>query len=240
MPRPCLQRRISQSPSVVYFKPAGKPLIDLPEARLRVEELEAVRLADLLGLDMQGAAEQMGVSRHTFGRILRQARSTIAQALVEGMALRVEGGHYALELGAGQSTNHTEQGVEIMEDILVAVPSDAPGGLIAKPSAHFGHCDAYTVARIANQAVVEVDVVYNQGHEHGACVEPVRQLAQKGVKALLAGGMGQRPLEVMRELGLDVYYTANLTTVGEVLDHYAQGKLKPFGTDQLCRGNCSH
>lgn len=59
---------------------------------LGLDELEAVRLADLEGLYHEEAGKQMGVSRATFGRIVQNARKKIALALVEGKALHIEGG----------------------------------------------------------------------------------------------------------------------------------------------------
>lgn len=74
----------------MYFKPAGIPLRELRESRLAIDQFEALRLADLDGLSHQEAAEKMGVSRATFGRILRQARGVVAQVLVHGEALRID------------------------------------------------------------------------------------------------------------------------------------------------------
>lgn len=94
MARPKQDRYIKAKPQATYFKPRGIPMVDLEEARLSVEELEAVRLADLEGLTQAEAAENMRISRHTFGRILAQAHKTIAEALVLGRALRIEGGNW--------------------------------------------------------------------------------------------------------------------------------------------------
>jgi Predicted DNA-binding proteins len=95
MVRPKQTRHIAAAPTVTYFKPQGVPMIYLNEVRLSVEGLEAVRLADLENMSCQEAAGHMRVSRHTFGRILGQARRLIAEALVTGQALRIEGGHWA-------------------------------------------------------------------------------------------------------------------------------------------------
>ena len=96
MPRPCKCRRVEHEPPCEYFKPAGTPLCDLEEDCLSVEGLEAIRLADAEGLSMDEASARMGVSRHTFGRILRAARRVVAEVLIGGKALRVEGGHYRI------------------------------------------------------------------------------------------------------------------------------------------------
>lgn len=235
MPRPCHCRRVSALPKAAYFKPRGIPLSELAETVLPVDGLEAVRLADYQGLNMDEAAARMGVSRHTFGRLLRKAHHCVAQALIEGRALRIEGGVCAL---TGETNVQGE--ISMSETILVAVPSDAPGGLEAVPSAHFGHCDAYTLAHVENGAVSDVRVLPNSGHEHGNCLQPVQELAAQGVRALLAGGMGMRPLNAMQAAGITVYYNAGQATVGDALKAFAEGKLQAFGTEQLCRGGCNH
>lgn len=92
MPRPQRCRQIGALPPNAVFKPAGVPARDLAEITLTVDEFEALRLADYEGLYQEQAAERMGVSRQTFGRIVESARKKVAQALVQGMALRIEGG----------------------------------------------------------------------------------------------------------------------------------------------------
>jgi len=101
MPRPRKRRRVARlpSPEARIYKPAGIPLGRLSRVRLLAEELEALRLADLEGLEQVQAAEQMGVSRSTFQRILARARRQVALALVEGNALevKVENGNATLQ-----------------------------------------------------------------------------------------------------------------------------------------------
>ena len=92
MPRPCCRRRIAGAPPAGVFKPAGIPGRFLEEVVLGLDGLEALRLADLEGLYQEEAAARMGVSRATFGRIVADARRRVAEALVEGKLLRIEGG----------------------------------------------------------------------------------------------------------------------------------------------------
>ena len=89
MPRPRQCRYVAVAPHVTYFKPRGIPMTALEEVRLSVDELEALRLADLEGMTGSEAARCMRVSRHTFGRTLAAARHTVAQALCRGLALRI-------------------------------------------------------------------------------------------------------------------------------------------------------
>lgn len=90
MPRPICPRRITHRPPAVYFKPAGIPLRELQEVALAADELEAVRLVDVENLYHTDAAKRMRVSRQTFDRIVKRGRQKIAQALVNGQALRIE------------------------------------------------------------------------------------------------------------------------------------------------------
>ena len=92
MGRPKHCRRIGFLPDSKYFKPRGIPLSVLEEIILTVDECEALRLADLEGLYQEQAAEKMAVSRQTFGRIIESAHKKVAEALVEGKALKIEGG----------------------------------------------------------------------------------------------------------------------------------------------------
>ena len=92
MPRPTKPRAVRHDPSVVHFKPAGVPLRVLDEVSLGLDELEAMRLADLENLSHEQVGEMMNVSRATVGRILAEARRKTVMALVHGSAIRVEGG----------------------------------------------------------------------------------------------------------------------------------------------------
>jgi len=96
MPRPPKCRLIQDPPQVNYFKPRGVPMTALEEVVLPLEGFEALRLVEIEGLDQDQASERMNVSRQTFGRILAAARKTLAEAVVLGRALRIEGGHYVI------------------------------------------------------------------------------------------------------------------------------------------------
>jgi predicted DNA-binding protein (UPF0251 family) len=85
-------------PESNYFKPRGIPLSVLEEVILNVDEFEAIRLADLEGLYQDRAAEKMKVSRQTFGRIIESGRKKVAEALVKGKALKIEGGEFQMAL----------------------------------------------------------------------------------------------------------------------------------------------
>jgi len=88
-------------PRASYFKPAGVPRSVLDEVVLTLDEFEALRLADFEGMYQEKAAEQMKVSRPTFGRILDSAHRKVARAVVLGTALRIEGGPVVPARGPG-------------------------------------------------------------------------------------------------------------------------------------------
>jgi predicted DNA-binding protein (UPF0251 family) len=96
MARPKCCRLVGEEPGITYFKPRGIPLTELEEVVLGVDEFEALRLADLEGLYQEDAAAKMKVSRATFGRIISSAHQKVSDALVNGKALRIEGGNVAV------------------------------------------------------------------------------------------------------------------------------------------------
>ena len=119
---------------------------------------------------------------------------------------------------------------------LVAVPSDAPGGLDARVSAHFGHCAVFTLVQVQDGRVGDVTVLLNEGHEHGGCMGPVMLLKQHGVHTLVAGGMGMRPLAGFQEVGIKVYHHGDAGTVGEAVELIAANRCREFGEAETCGG----
>jgi len=116
MPRPKHPRTIHAHPSVEGFRPRGTG--QKKEIILSVEEFEAIRLVDFEGLDQTRAADLMGISRQTFGRVLKSGRFTLSKALVEGLHLKVEGGCYRVRgnrhghgQGNGLGNQRRRQGV---------------------------------------------------------------------------------------------------------------------------------
>ncbi|MCB2203693.1 DUF134 domain-containing protein [bacterium] len=92
MPRPPCRRRVHEPPEFVRFKPAGIPQRLLDRVCLRVDEFEALRLADYEGLDQKEAAERMNISPSTFSRLIESARYSLVRAIIEGKTLDIEGG----------------------------------------------------------------------------------------------------------------------------------------------------
>jgi predicted Fe-Mo cluster-binding NifX family protein len=119
---------------------------------------------------------------------------------------------------------------------LIAIPSESPGGLDAPLGAHFGHCDLYTLVQVEDGKINQVDVIPNVPHQQGGCMAPVQYLAGKGVKQLIAGGMGLRPLMGFNQVGIKVFHGAMAKTVGEAVQSAIDGKLVEFTQNHTCGG----
>ena len=123
-----------------------------------------------------------------------------------------------------------------MNETIIAIPSGQPGGMDAPLGAHFGHCDMYTLVSVKENKVEDVRVIPNVPHQQGGCMAPVQYLAQNGVKQLIAGGMGMRPLMGFQQVGIDVYYGGGANTVGEAVNALVDGKLPQFSMENTCGG----
>ena len=102
MGRHQIQREIGYLPQLRSFRPLAPLMADPPDAAmvcLTLDELEAMRLAHIEGLDQTTAASALGISRPTFGRILHAAHEKTARALVEGRPLLIRGGQVHLDAG---------------------------------------------------------------------------------------------------------------------------------------------
>ncbi len=102
MSRPKKYRKVCCKPNFNYFKPAGIKKRHLKETNLTVDEFEALRLKDVEKVDQKEAANEMDISQPTFYRLLKSAREKISKALVNGKAIKIEGGRYKMsERGSG-------------------------------------------------------------------------------------------------------------------------------------------
>jgi len=122
------------------------------------------------------------------------------------------------------------------ETLVIAIPSENPGGLDAVVGQHFGHCDIYTIVEARDGRILDVRTLENVPHQQGGCMAPVNHLAGNGVKVLIAGGMGMRPLMGFQQVGVQVYHGANAPTVGHAVRAFLMGSLPAFSTEFTCGG----
>jgi len=118
-------RRVTFIPEITYFKPVGSPLKIPKEVNLSIEEAEAIRLNDLEGLEQKECAQRMSISRPTFHRVLASARSKLADALLNGKAIRIEGGNFEMAVRRFHCLNGHEWDVPF-ETLIAAPPQFCP------------------------------------------------------------------------------------------------------------------
>lgn len=94
MPRIRRCRNVEFFPFSTTFIPDNAKDKDVKKVTIKIEELEAIRLKDLLGLSQQACAERMGISRQTFQIIIDSARKKVAEALTEGLGIEIKGGDF--------------------------------------------------------------------------------------------------------------------------------------------------
>jgi len=140
MPRPIKWRRVDSIPSVTHFKPAGIPLYSLEEVNLTVEEVEAIRLKDLEGLEQEECAQRMRISRPTFHRVLESARRKLADAMLNGKAIRIEGGNFEMAMRRFRCGNDGYEWDVPFDEMVVGFPSACPAchGTEIQPAPGFG------------------------------------------------------------------------------------------------------
>ncbi len=118
----------------------------------------------------------------------------------------------------------------------IAIPSAHPGGLDAELGAHFGHCDLYTLVNVEDGKISQVSSLPSIDHAQGGCLAPVQHLAGNGVKVLIAGGMGLRPLMGFNQVGIEVYFGGSCRTVKEAVENFLAGQLPRFTNEYTCGG----
>lgn len=121
MPRPIKWRRIENIPEHRYFIPVNVHEDELEENILKIEELEAIRLKDLEGLDQESCAKRMEISRQTFQRIYNMAKEKVADSLINGKSIRIRGGRYTqriCKLECKECGHIWEKRVEDIEEII--------------------------------------------------------------------------------------------------------------------------
>jgi predicted DNA-binding protein (UPF0251 family) len=90
MTRPKVARCLRFNPNVLYFKPQGIPLRMLEEVIILPDELEALKLYEVDGMEQTKAAKMMRISQPTFARVLGSANKKIADAIIKGKAIKLK------------------------------------------------------------------------------------------------------------------------------------------------------
>lgn len=246
MTRPRKCRRIAGPPRVTYFKPQGIPLMDLDEVYLPFEGHEALRLADMEGMTQEEAARNMGISRHTFGRILTCARKVVAEAVIKGLALRIQGGDYMVagcyrgapccrpplepDAALGGDTagsNHSIGKERNMKKI--AITSEGPG-LDGPMDSRFGRAAGFVVVDLETMAAEYIDNGQSQIMAQGAGINAAQLVANAGASWLLTGYVGPKAFRALSAAGIKIGQDLEGLTVREAVERFKSGLVHEAGS----------
>jgi len=237
---------VSQIPSVIYFKPRGIPMRQLAEVYLPLEGFEALRLADLEGCKHEEAAKKMNVSRQTFGRILSQARHSVAEALVHGFALRIDGGDFMIVDGNAQTApvadcrqyaslaDHWQRSSVLIEKKpqkkelqmeKIAVSAEGPD-LDDALDPRFGRAAGFLMVNPQTLEHEYVDNGASQAMAQGAGIQAAEIVARAGAKVVLTGYVGPKAFQALQAAGIRIAQNLQNLTVREAIERYTSGKIE--------------
>ncbi len=214
MARPTQCRKIAVYPNATSFRPGDMPYDAASELKLPLDELEALRLADMEEMTAIEAARYMNISRHTFGRILSSARKTVATALCTGCALKIEGGHYSLANLIPAPHGFTGR---------IAVCATGPAGN-ADVSERFGRAGGFVIVDVPSMEFSYLDSgrFQDSGQEPGMAT--VCALSDAHVTVVLGRVMGSKVFEALRSKGIRICLNADCTVIRAV-ELFCSGEL---------------
>lgn len=205
MSRPTKCRRVCHFPEILEFYPQSAE--DKEYVILTVDEFEVIRLIDKEGFSQEECSRQLGVARTTAQRIYENARKKIANVLVCGLPLKIEGGDYRLCNGRDNSCSkydcykkqfqklkYNEKGENIMR---IAVTYE--NGEIFQ---HFGHTEQFKLYDVDDNKITVSKVVDTNGNGHGALAGFLQAL---NADVLICGGIGGGAQIALAEAGIKLY-----------------------------------
>ncbi|MBQ2895478.1 MAG: DUF134 domain-containing protein [Oscillospiraceae bacterium] len=208
MARPQRCRRVCREPEYLRFCPEEGT--DSGQVQLNIDEYEVLRLVDYEHLTHAQCAAQMDISRTTVTEIYESARSKLADCVVNGKRLVIEGGNYRLCDGSaselcgcdcGRASEEARKNTIILKGsntMRIAVTYDENGDIFQ----HFGHTEKFKFYDIVDKRVVYSQVVDTNGSGHGALAD---FLAGNKVDTLICGGIGGGAQVALMEAGVLLY-----------------------------------
>lgn len=206
MSRPTKCRTICRFPQTLEFISAkdgdGKEPVTLT-----VDEYETIRLIDREGLSQEQCSQRMQVARTTAQKIYDSARKKLADALVDGRPLKIEGGEYRLCNGRNQFCGldgcyrqEIQQAFQMPKGSAItriAVPCD--DGRIFQ---HFGRAEQLRIYDVEDGSIITAEVVSTDGHGHGVLAEILHALQ---TDILICGGIGGGARAALASYDIQIY-----------------------------------
>ena len=194
MARPRKSRIVYSMPSTEGFVPLGYAESKCGQrVNMTVDEYEAIRLIDFIGMTQEGCAESMKISRPTVTNIYESARHKLADALINEKILLIEGGDYDV-FHENKKIGRLEKEKEKMK---IAVTYE--NGQIFQ---HFGHCENFKVYDVEGEKILSAKVENAAGSGHGALAGFLKNL---GVDTLICGGIGGGAKTALAEAGIKLF-----------------------------------
>lgn len=227
MPRPRKCRKVCCLPDNDGFVPVrgGEELTPIV---LNVDEYEAIRLIDREGFSQEQCGEYMRIARTTVQQIYAAARKKLADALVEGLPLRIEGGDFQLcdgnedYCGCGGCRRHRRGCVQqnIMEDrkMRIAIPLDENKQDVCIVLARAPY---FLFWEDGKDTILENPAAQAHG---GAGIQAAQFLVDNGVNVLITVRCGQNAADVFKAAGMKIYRSANKAAADD-LTAFEDGKL---------------
>lgn len=205
MPRKVKCRKVCHYPQTLEFLPQNNNAEQEPIV-LTVDEYEAIRLIDRRGMSQEQCAAFMQIARTTVQRIYETARKKLADFVVEGRPLRIEGGDFRLCNGSSTGCGCVdcfkqkiyEKYKEKGEDIMRIAVTYANGEIFQ----HFGHTEEFKVYDVQDGKVVASEVVDTNGQGHGALAGVLTALK---ADVLICGGIGGGAQMALAAAGIKLY-----------------------------------
>lgn len=206
MPRPKKCRRVCDYPQTLTFLPEDHKNRE-QAVILTVDEYETIRLIDKEGLSQEQCGDFMQVARTTVQQIYAGARKKLADVLVDGLPLRIEGGDYQLCNGGNRACECTncykqkfnQQYAKPKGEHIMRIAVTYENGEIFQ---HFGHTEQFKVYDVENGKIVSSEVVDTNGSGHGALAGVLSALH---VDALICGGIGGGAQAALAAAGIQLY-----------------------------------
>jgi len=211
------------------------------------DEVEAMRLKNLLGFPQEEAANQMGVSQPTFHRLINAAHQKITDAIINGKALRIEGGnvsvheetagpcHWRKHWGQGCVSADTAAGIAAASKNKMSKPeqggspmkiavTSADGTLDGMVDERFGRAKKIVVFDTGTNGQETVDNLTNMNAAQGAGIQTAQNVIQSGAHVVISGHLGPNAFRVLSAAGVEVFTAPGMTVRG-ALEAYKNGKL---------------
>jgi predicted DNA-binding protein (UPF0251 family)/predicted Fe-Mo cluster-binding NifX family protein len=239
-------RRVGFLPHNLSFKPVGVKAENLEEVVLGNDELEAIRLKDLLGMSQGEAAREMQISQPTFHRLILTARQKVADAFVNGKAVRIDGGNINVEEDFSQPCHWRKRwgckAKTACEDEVGETPGRVQGGrlttiaitstdgtLDGMVDERFGRARKIILYHKENESFEVMDNTAQMNMPQGAGIETARIAAKSPAQVVISGHLGPNAFRILETARILAYSAPNMT-VREALRKFEQGELTKLVT----------